>query len=56
METVTITIKFTTLQLIGAALQEIPYKLAAPALQEIEAAVQAYSKSQGISVEEKAGL
>lgn len=40
METITITIKFSTLHLIGAALQEIPYKLAAPAIQEIEAAVQ----------------
>lgn len=40
METVTITISAQTLNTIGAALQEIAYKFAAPALKEIEAQVQ----------------
>ena len=39
-ETVTITLKMSTLHIVGAALQEIPYKLAVGAIREIEAEVQ----------------
>lgn len=36
MEQITITISAQTLNTIGAALQELPYKVSAPAIQEID--------------------
>lgn len=36
MEFITITISATTLNTIGAGLQELPFKIANPALQEID--------------------
>lgn len=40
METVTLTISAKTLQAIAAGLNELPYKIAAPAFQEIDKQVQ----------------
>lgn len=42
MEHITVKISAQTLNTIGAALREIPYKLAAPAIQEIEIQVQLF--------------
>jgi hypothetical protein len=42
MEYVTITISAITLNTIGAALQELPYKLANPAVMEIDKQVRQY--------------
>jgi hypothetical protein len=42
MEHITITISAKTLNTIGAGLQEIPYKLAKPAVDEIDAQVRQY--------------
>lgn len=41
MKEITLTISAQTLNAIGAALNELPYKVAAPALQEIDKQVQA---------------
>lgn len=42
MEYMTITISALTLNAIGAGLQELPYKVANPALQEIDKQVREY--------------
>lgn len=42
METITLTISAQTLNTIGAGLQELPYKLSAPAIKEIDEQVQRY--------------
>lgn len=42
MEYITITISARTLNTVGAGLQELPYKLAQPALVEIDAQVKKY--------------
>lgn len=46
MEYITLTISAQTLNAIGAALQEIPYKLAAPAIKEIDEQVKAFVERQ----------
>lgn len=42
METMTLTITAQTLNAIGAGLNELPYKVAAPAIQEIQKQVEAH--------------
>lgn len=42
METINLTISAQTLNAIGVALQELPFKLAKPAIDEIEKQVQKY--------------
>lgn len=42
MDKITITISAQTLNTIGAGLQELPYKVASPAIQEIDKQVQAF--------------
>lgn len=42
METMTLTITAATLQAIGAGLNELPYKIAAPAMKEIDEQVRAH--------------
>lgn len=52
METINLTISAQTLHAIGAGLQELPYKLAAPAMKELDAQVQDYlmrKKNEGIT-------
>lgn len=51
MQTITITISAQTLNTIAAALQEIPYKLAKPAIAEIEAEVNKYLSEQKKNVD-----
>lgn len=46
MESITITITAQTLNTIGAGLQELPYKHAAPAIKEIEEQVNAFLKEK----------
>lgn len=46
MESITITITAQTLNAIGAGLNELPYKVAAPAIKEIEEQVNAYLKEK----------
>lgn len=45
MEMITLTISAQTLNTIGAALQELPYKMAAPAIKEIDVQVQEHQKN-----------
>lgn len=47
MEFITLTISAQTLGTIGAGLQELPYKLANPALQEIDRQVKQYLEQKG---------
>jgi hypothetical protein len=49
METITITISAQTLNTIGAALQELPYKVAQPAINEIDKQVKEYLKTKASS-------
>ena len=49
MKEITITISAQTLNTIGAALNELPYKIAAPAIQEIDAQVQQALKDRAES-------
>jgi hypothetical protein len=42
MEMITITISAQTLNTVGAALQELPYKVSAPAIKEIDVQVKAH--------------
>lgn len=51
METITLVISAQTLNTIGAALAELPYKVAAPALQEIQAQVDAHLKEKNDAAE-----
>lgn len=46
MEMVSLTISIATLNVVGIALQDLPYKVAAPAIQEIQAQVQAHQAAK----------
>jgi hypothetical protein len=46
METITLTISAQTLNTIGAALQEISYKIAKPAIDEIDKQVQEHVRQR----------
>lgn len=46
METITITISAQTLAAIGVGLQELPFKIANPAINEIDLQVQAHIKAK----------
>lgn len=46
MEFITITISAQTLQVIGAGLQELPYKISNPAIAEIDKQVKEYLKNK----------
>ena len=46
MEQITITISAQTLNTIGAGLRELPYKIAEPAIAEIDKQVQDYLKKK----------
>jgi hypothetical protein len=45
MEMITITISAQTLNTIGAGLQELPYKVSAPAIKEIDTQVKEHLKN-----------
>jgi hypothetical protein len=56
METITLTISAQTLNTIGAALRELPYKLAKPAIDEIDKQVLAYvQRREGESSDQGSG-
>jgi hypothetical protein len=49
METITITITAQTLNAIGAGLNELPYKVANPAIAEIQAQVKSYLENKNVN-------
>jgi hypothetical protein len=55
VETITLVITAATLNTIGAALQELPYKVALPAITEINSQVQAHIADKKAKVEVSPG-
>lgn len=53
MEQITLVISAQTLNTIGAALQELPYKVASPAIKEIDEQVQKHLKNKAQVQENK---